>query len=422
MANFGTYYIDAATFSDATTIFTDATFTTVAPDGIYQFNGIHRTLTSGVLGSITFCPTCCAGCSSTYLYPIPAAKNQYHTVCSDVGQATNTAIVIKFKFTGTPVGYPLGLAATFQNINYDGVTSNRFGWLPEKYVGNNTLVSAPVLAGSYELDGYAWQPLTSDFVQTGVIDPITGLPAPIAEVVAEADINVSPNNPDECYLLIPKISPAQNVNANVYHPIPLGSYPSAGGCDITIPCPSALQGLSVSVVGVSAAAVCSAEFPAATKYIMRVNSTSGAPALFDRIFTTSSGSVYAPTGYYAIVNPYSGSSAATAWMRIGTYGVVQAVGSCANGLDPSLTELTGSETRPDSTEACAYQNQSGTNLPDQQYWHDGAGDAPTGGDVIYSDVLGTTTVPDGFYQLLRDYMLIETVTGVVQAPTLTCFS
>ena len=354
------------------------------------------------------------------MYPIPAAKNRYHTVCSDVGQATNTAIVIKFKFTGTPVGYPLGLAATFQSLNYVGVTSNRFGYLPNKYVGDLTVTGVGSnIEGSYELDGYAWQPLTSDFVPTGVIDPTTGLPTPISEVVTASDISLTTNNPDECYLLITKITPEQNVNADVYHPIPPNSFPSAGGCDITIPCPSALPSLSVSEVGVSPAAVCAAVLKTAPNYIMRVNSTSGGPSLYDRIWTYPSGAIYTPTGYYSIVNHYSGTTATKAWMHVGAYGVVQAVGTCGVGVYPALTEMTSSEMRPTSTQACDYQNQSGTNLPDQQYWHNGSNDAPVLGNAVYSDVLGTTVLPDGWYQLLREYKLIRVAAGQV-AQESTC--
>ena len=97
MPNFGTYYINAATFNDATTI-TDAVGSPAA-DGVYQFNGIHRTLTSGVLGSVFYCDTCCAGCSSTYMYPISSTKNRYHEVCSNIGEPLDVAVVVKFKFT-----------------------------------------------------------------------------------------------------------------------------------------------------------------------------------------------------------------------------------------------------------------------------------------------------------------------------------
>jgi len=412
MANFGTYYIDAATFSDATTIYTDANYTTYAPDGIYQFNGIHRTLTGGVLGSIFFCDTCCAGCSSTYMYPIPSGKNEYHQVCSSVGESSDTAIVVKFKFTGTPKGYPLGLSAEFDNASYQGVVSNRFGWLPNKYVGDSTTLVS--LEGTYELDGYAWQPLSSSFVST----------PSITEVVTAGDLSLTANNPDECYLLVPKTTSAQTLNADVYHPIPPATFPSAGGCDITIPCPAPLSRFSGTAMAASASAACSlasSSEPTNAYFLMRVNSTSGSPRLFDRVYLDSAGVTPLTTaGYYGIQNQYSGTTETYSWIHVDSDGIVQAAGSCGATM---LTEMIASEMRLTSTEACNYQNQSGINLPDQQYWHNGSGNAPTGGDVIYSDVLGTTTVPDGWYQLLRGYGLVETVSGVVQGPPYyECFS
>jgi hypothetical protein len=345
------------------------------------------------------------------MYPIPAAKNQYHQVCSNVGESTDTAIIVKFKFTGVPIGYPLGFSAEFDNASYQGVVSNRFGWLPNKYVGDSTTIVN--LEGTYELDGYAWQPLSSSFVNT----------SSITEVVTASDLSLTANNPDECYLLVPKTTSAQTLNADVYHPIPPATLPSAGGCDITIPCPAPLSIFSGTVSAVSDTAACALATASGltnSYYLMRVNSVSGPPRVFDRVFADSSGATaITAAGYYGILNEYAGTTETYSWIRIDSNGIVQAAGSCGATM---LTEIIGSEMRPTLTQACDYQNQSGTNLPDQQYWHDGAGDAPTGGDTIYSDVLGTTTVPDGFYQLLRDYMLIETVSGVVQSPTLTCFS
>ncbi len=410
MPNFGTYYINAATFNDATTI-TDAAGAT-APDGVYQFNGIYRSLTSGVLGSIFFCDTCCAGCSSTYVYPIPAAKNEYHQVCSNVGESTDTAIIVKFKFTGVPIGYPLGFSAEFDNASYQGVVSNRFGWLPNKYVGDSTTIVN--LEGTYELDGYAWQPLSSSFVNT----------SSVTEVVTAGDLSLTANNPDECYLLIPKTTSAQTLNADVYHPIPPATFPSAGGCDVTIPCPDTLLRFSGTSMAASASAACSlASSSGLTNayFLMRVNSTSGSPRVFDRVYLDAAGETPLTTsGYYGILNQYSGTTETYSWIHVDSDGIVQASGSCGSTM---LTEIIGSEMRPSLTQACGYQNQSGVNLPDQQYWHDGSGDAPTGGDTIYEDVLGTTTVPDGWYQLLREYRLIQTVSGVVQGPPYyTCFS
>jgi hypothetical protein len=154
---------------------------------------------------------------------------------------------------------------------------------------------------------------------------------------------------------------------------------------------------------------------------MRVNSSSGLPRMFDRAFSDPTGLTPLAEGYYPLVNNYSGAASTKAWMHVvGANGVVQAAGTCAEGLYPSLTEMISSEMRPSFIQACTYQNQSGTNLPDQQYWHNGTGDAPVNGNTIYSDVLGTTTVPDGYYQLLRSYLVIQTISGVVQPSIISC--
>tara|TARA_R110002020_G_scaffold33402_5_gene101733 strand:- start:336 stop:1577 length:1242 start_codon:yes stop_codon:yes gene_type:complete len=411
-ATFDTYYINASTFNDATIIYTDATLTTVAPDGVYQFNGIHRTLTSGVLGSIFFCDTCCAGCSSTYMYPIPNAKNQYHQVCSNVGDSTDTAIIVKFKFTGVPIGYPLGFSAEFNNVSSQGVVSNRFGWLPNKYVGDITHIGglSSNFEGTYSLNGFAWQPLTSSFVST----------SSVTEVVTATDMSLTTNNPDECYLLIPKINSAQTVNADVYHPIPPATFPNAGGCDITIPCPTTLHRFAGTDTALTSTAACALATASGipNKYnLMRVNSVSGPPRVFDRVFVGSSGSTpVTAAGYYGILNEYAGTTETYSWIRIDSDGIVQAAGSCGATM---LTEMISSVMLPTSTEACNYQNQSGVNLPDQQYWHNGSNDAPVLGNAVYSDVLGTTVLPDGWYQLLREYKLIRVAAGQV-AQESTC--
>jgi len=417
MPNFGTYYINATTFNNATAIYTDATLTTLAPDGVYQFNGVHRTLTSGVLGSVFYCDTCCAGCSATYIYPIPPAKNRYHEICSNVGEAPDVAIVIKFKFTGTPqyLGYPLGIRALFDGQFYQGVTSNRFGYLPELYTGHTTGASLVVSAADleanspYTLDGWAWQPLSSTFVET----------QDITTYITQSMVNSANNNPDECYLLIPKRSLTSTVNAQIFSPhraIDSGG----GGCDVTVECPSAFPSYSTTDPEVSLALACSSAssggYP--NKYfIMRVNSISGAARLYDRIFEDSAGgdaSGYTPisAGYYGVTNQYTGTSNG-AWIRVDANGVVQAAGTCGGGGYPSLTEMICSQVRPTDTQACAYQNVLGTNLPDQQYWHNGSNDAPVAGNNVYSDVLGTTALPDGWYQLMRGYILIEVSGGVV---------
>lgn len=413
---FGTYYINAENFSDATGIFTDSAMTLIAADGTYQFNGVRRTMANSILGSPFFCGTCCANCSLTYIYPIPSAKNQKFTVCSNIGALTNYAIVVKFKYTSTnsqDLGFPLGLKATYEAQAYQGVTSNRFGYLPELYIGSTNVMPALTLAGTYDLDGRSWQPLTSSFVSS----------ADETVTIAASDMSPIVGNPDECYMLIPKTSITDTIDVEVYSPKPTSALPSSsgGGCDITIPCPSALEFFRTSTTQASSVLACASSLDQ-DAYIMRVNSATGSnsPRIFDRVFSNPTGETPLAEGYYMLGNWYAGAAAREAWMHVvGSNGVVQAVGTCAGGIYPSLTEMIASEMRPTFVQACDYQNQSGVNLPDQQYWHNGSNDAPVLGNAVYSDVLGTTVLPDGWYQLLREYKLIRVAAGQV-AQESTC--
>jgi len=414
--SFDTYYINATLFEDATSVFTDANMTTTAPDGTYQFNGIYRTMSGGVLGSPFFCDTCCAGCSSTYIYPVPSGKNRQYEVCSSIGTQNRQAIVVKFKFTSAStqdLGYPLGLAAEYDGDFYQGVTSNRHGYLSELYIGDAGLVSPSDLAGTYTLDGFAWQPLTSSFVSA----PDT------TRAISSGDVSNVLGNPDECYLLIPKMSSVNTVNVDVYSPRPSLVPPltSGSGVDVTIPCPTPLDRINVSSTQASRAAACGETF-SDNAYIMRVNSASGTPAMFDRAFADMAGQTALSEGYY-LIRGIVGANSRSAWIHVvGSNGVIQSVGTCEDLTfsQPELAQVICSEMRTSELQACLYQNQQGVNLPDQSYWFDGSGDTPQVGDTIYSDVTGTTTVPDGYYQLLRSYIIIRTISGVVQSPISSC--
>ena len=153
-------------------------------------------------------------------------------------------------------------------------------------------------------------------------------------------------------------------------------------------------------------------------FLMRVNSTSGSPRVFDRVYLDAAGVTPLTTaGYYGILNQYSGTTETYSWIHVDSDGIVQAAGSCGS---PMLTEMISSEVRGSFWQACEYQNINGVNLPDQQYWHNGSNDAPAVGNIVYSDVLGTTVLPDGWYQLMREYIRIYVVGGVVQPPILNC--
>ena len=396
--SFGTYYINAESFAAATSIFTDADMTITAPDGVYQFSGIYRAMSSGVLGSPITCPTCCVVCSGTAVYVIPNTKDQTHRVCSDVGKFPNTAIIVKFTFSGAPLGYPLGLEAIFDSNTYTGVISNRYGWLPNKYVGNNNAVIPSVMVGGspYTLNIWDWIPLTSQWQSTL---------STVSETIALSDINVNPqNNPDQCYMVIPKLTTSPTIETRVYSPKPTGT--AGGGADVIVNCPAALRSFSTSLPKVDAASACSAE-AGLLAYQVQVNGAGGAPRLYDKIFSTPSASIVVPNGYYYITNT-GGSPSAGGWMKVDIDGIVQATGTCASGLYPAMTRAISSQMITTEPSVCAI----GLATPSENYWHDGSNDAPVAGDVMYSDPLQATTLLDGWYQLLRQYAKVHITGGL----------
>lgn len=58
MATQGTYYLNGATLSAATAVYSDVYLTTLAPDGYYSAGSIVRQQVSGSLLPETACPGC----------------------------------------------------------------------------------------------------------------------------------------------------------------------------------------------------------------------------------------------------------------------------------------------------------------------------------------------------------------------------
>ncbi len=391
--SFGTYYIDSVDFESATNIFTDAGMTTTAPDGVYQYNGVHRTMTNGILGAVDTCPSCCAPCGLT-VYPVPTAKNRMYEVCAKVGPSTGTSIIIKFKFTGNPAGRPLGFSAVYDGITYSGVISNRFGLMDARYVGDTNAIPVIDITDNspYDLERFRWVPLVSDFQTTSGV---------YTAHIATANVSGAAGNPDECYMVIPKNSAAQTIEVRVESPHTMGTV--SGGADVTVYCPSAMNAFTTSAAEGSAVDACSS-LTGVLGYNVTINGTTTAPRIFDPVFTDPAGATPMPDGYYSIPNTEEQPSP-NGWMRVED-GVVSATGTCASGGYPARTESVCSPIAANSSilTACGYT------LPDTVFWHDGSGNQPTAGDTMYEDVLSTTPLPDGFYQTLAYNNVIE-ITG-----------
>ncbi len=70
MATQGNYYLDAATLTLATAVYTDAGLTTLAPDGFYGNGSIVREQVLGVLQTESACSGCGTLVSQALLQPL----------------------------------------------------------------------------------------------------------------------------------------------------------------------------------------------------------------------------------------------------------------------------------------------------------------------------------------------------------------
>ena len=61
-------YLDGPTFATATSVYDDATLSTLAADGWYMENNKYRRQSGGVLQPIVNCPSCNETCRTTHGY------------------------------------------------------------------------------------------------------------------------------------------------------------------------------------------------------------------------------------------------------------------------------------------------------------------------------------------------------------------
>ncbi len=420
--SFGTYYLNAETFEEATGIFTNGSLTVSAPDGTYQFGGVYRVQTNGVLGVPFTCLSCCQSCSSTVFQlnatstvPVKRLDNKVHTICSSFEPHSGGFIVIEFDFvTGVATsGFPLGLEGIYNSVTTTGVVSRRYGWLPNKYVGDSNEMSSAQLDGGingsanppdYNLRNAHWNPNSAvnwdyDYPTSYVTEPALTLP-----LTTTLPQSLTVNNPEKCYMGIPNsIATAQTVDVKVYSPRP-ASFGAAGALDVTVNCPSALTGFEASNVSATRSGVCALNPIAATLYNMPVNGTAGVPRLFDRVFTTSNGTSLAAEGFYALNQNTSQQTGVYDWIHVDANGVVLAKGvGCGGTL---LTEVISTAGSVSDTLAC-------TNPAIIQTWyHDGAGDAPVATDTMYRNSLAVPApLGGGYYQAMREYNVIQVAVG-----------
>lgn len=118
MAALGTYYFNGLTFSTAIAIYTDANFTTLAPDGYYSDSVVSRRQLNGVLLVSQPCASCSsAACGDAVTVSI-AGSGVFN---ANINLGNNTGAVIIYIYGG--VNVPVGMLGSYNGATYNRLTA-----------------------------------------------------------------------------------------------------------------------------------------------------------------------------------------------------------------------------------------------------------------------------------------------------------
>lgn len=118
MAQLGIYYFNGTSFSTASAIYTNATLTTLAPDGFYSNAGIVRQQLGGILLNAQSCGSCAVACGDGVS---AAISNQNGWFQASVDLANSTGAVILRCYLGSSI--PDGILVTYNGAFYNRLTA-----------------------------------------------------------------------------------------------------------------------------------------------------------------------------------------------------------------------------------------------------------------------------------------------------------
>lgn len=288
MAINSTYYINAATFDVATSVYLDVNLTYIAPDGVYKFGSVVRQQSSGILLEIETCVDCTLLCGTNE----PGAIGQgIYLTTLNVGSSTG-AIVLKFQAPKTPSGI---------RVIYDGVVYNKLsspvnGLHQSSSYGNFTIigdsddtgtcdVSWYPSGGTVSLNEYIYDTGTYGFIPTGGSQSVS---------IASGDISLDSFNQGLCVMVIPKTSSAPDIlNIEAIGPCTLS------GFDIFPVCPEPLPSFNASVRYEEDYYITCSTITGEVYYFQKVNITSTYPIdVTDYVFSDENGQYPLADGYY----------------------------------------------------------------------------------------------------------------------------
>jgi len=223
-------------------------------------------------------------------------------VGTDIG-----AIVVRFN----PISVPDGILATYNSVNYNGVSSPLYGWL-QGVIGDPTYIGAigddcGIVAGSpYTLNEFEYN--GSSFVSLGTT---TSVP------VSAGQLELTALPPGNTVMVIPKITASPSL-LNLEFIGVCGDT----GFTIDITCPVALPSFASSTGNGDSTSACAATITT-SYYVAYVTGAAGVLGLYDLVFTDANGQFKLGSGYYKTT-----AAGANNWYQVDFNGVIIAFGTC----------------------------------------------------------------------------------------------
>lgn len=312
MAVSATYYLNGPDLGSSTTVYSNSSLTTIAPDGFYSDGVISREQVSGVLLPEVVCETCGTPCGNTiagsggtgiYLLNLDAGGTS-----SDVG-----AIIVRFD----PFSVPDGIRATYNGNIYNALTCPLDGFHQSTNPANFTVVGSS--AADCGLSGNTTNfPSLTEYLYDGTSFVPTGNTQSLTINAGDVSLSSAPG-PGNCMMVIPKTNPTPSIiNFEFIGPC------SGTSWIIDVQCPVLLTGFSSSVVASTALGVCSLP-KTVTYYNASLAGTPGIVGLYDFVYLDPYGIMPLSAGFYFASGSISG---ANNWFEVDSNGVVVDMGVC----------------------------------------------------------------------------------------------
>jgi hypothetical protein len=307
MATQATYYLDAPSLGSASVIYSDASLSTIAPNGFYSDGTIVREQVGGILLPQVNCPACAIECGTTIE---ETGLQGVYLLDINLG-ATLGAVIITFD----PISIPDGFQATYDSVVYNGVSSPNYGWLQGSiglptYLGAISSSCGLPADSPYVLPIYEYQ--SGSFVLSGMSESVT---------ILSGQLELTTIAPGVCVMVIPKTAASPSIlTLKMIGPC-LGT-----AFDLSISCPTALDPIECSIAVDSPEAVCLMPITE-TYYLANVTGTAGVVTLYDLVFEDAFGETKLPSAYYRTID-----AGVENWFLVDSNGVVAALGQCEGDI------------------------------------------------------------------------------------------